>query len=180
MQLENFPMFLLNGFSSLYAPLRNLRPPPPAVTFSASLSPSVTEFVGDSQLKCRFGAANKLVVDGAASSADGAVSSMDGATPSSISFPVLSLVLEEGGVDIRQLLIKDGFAVDNTLETPTAPAAAAAAVAAAPIAVEKGKPEGDVGDHATERTSSSSASSARQGQKTQVRFTLTRELRVSR
>ena len=170
MQLENFPMFLLNRFSYLYAPLRNLRPPPPAVTFSASLSPSVTEFVGDSQLKCRFGAATKLVVDGAASSAEGA-------TPSSISYPVLSLVLEEGGVDIRQLLIKDGFAVDNTPETPNAPAAAAAA--AAPIAVEKGKPEGDVGDHATERTSSSSASSARQGQKTQVRFTLTRELRVS-
>ena len=93
-------------------------PPPSAKSFSSSLPDFLTNFVGDSELLCHFGAKKTNASDAAdginsaALTSDGAAPPSNGASCDDEIYFVSKLEAKDKGVDLREMLIKDGFAVE--------------------------------------------------------------------
>ena len=98
---------------------RNLVPPPSSKSFSSSLPDFLTNFVGDSEILCHFGAKKTNASDAAnginsaALTSDGTVPSSNGASCDDEIYFVSKLEAKDKGVDLREMLIKDGFAVET-------------------------------------------------------------------
>ena len=103
-----------------------MEPPPPSSTFSSSLGDFLINFVQDSELVCHFDARSSATKDPNFRAKDvnsGAKDAISGAPNAAVDedeeeeiYSVSKLEMKKSQVDLREMLIKDGFAVEKVKE----------------------------------------------------------------